>query len=69
MVQIHSPRPLFSITYSKLLVFRLHRCRRFCRYMDPRVRAAIDKMRDEPVANLPSPRTVPPTSWVMVFMR
>jgi hypothetical protein len=31
MVQIHSPRPIFSITYAYFLVFPLQRCRRFCR--------------------------------------
>jgi hypothetical protein len=27
VVQIHSPRPIFSIRYPSLLVFRSHRCR------------------------------------------
>ena len=31
MVQIHSPRPLFSTKYSRHLVFHPHRCGRFCR--------------------------------------
>jgi len=31
VVQIHSPRPILSITYPCLLVFRLQRCSRFCR--------------------------------------
>jgi hypothetical protein len=34
MVQIHSPRPFFSMIYQCLLVFCLHRCRRFCRRPD-----------------------------------
>jgi hypothetical protein len=34
VVQIHSPRPFFSTTYARFLVFPLHRCRRFCRRFD-----------------------------------